>query len=101
MIRVSVDILNADAATPVATVDAIADATVQDMISGDSTGELSVGLESAVKDHLNAWGRVLRWNLDGEPVEEVRGTRWSEVIIPAMIGSRVRKNGADASPTAV
>ena len=68
MIRVSVDILNADAATPAATVDAIADATVQDMISGDSTGELSVGLESAVKDDLNAWGRVLRWNLDGEPV---------------------------------
>lgn len=67
-VRVTVDILNADAATEVATVDAIADATVQDMISGDSTGELSVGLESAVKDDLNAWGRVLRWNLDGEPV---------------------------------
>lgn len=68
MIRVAVDILEADADTAVQTVDHVADAEVQDMITGDSLGRLVVGLESAVKNDLNSYGRVLRWNIDGEPV---------------------------------
>lgn len=67
-VRIAVDILEADADTGVATVDVIADAEVQDMISGDSLGRLAVGIESAVKDALNDRTRVLRWNLDGGPV---------------------------------
>ncbi len=67
-VRVTVDILEADADTEVATVDVIADAEVSDMLTGDSLGRLVVGGESAVKGDLNEWGRVLRWNLDGTPV---------------------------------
>lgn len=68
-LEVSVDILEPDATTLVETVDAahIVDGAVSDMVSGDSLGQLSVGLESPQRDALAVEGRVLRWNDGGTP----------------------------------
>lgn len=66
---ISVDILEADADTLVAAVDFdhVVDGSVQDMVTGDSLGQLSVGLESTNRDDLLVEGRVLRWNGTADP----------------------------------
>ena len=67
-VEVTVDILEADAATLVASVDPanVVDGSVQDMLTGDSLGELAVGLESPQRADLEVEGRVLRWNGTGD-----------------------------------
>ncbi len=65
--EITVDILEADASTVVASVDLdhVIDGSVDDMVVGDSIGELVVGLESPNRPHLATRGRVLRWNGTG------------------------------------
>lgn len=65
---ITIDILEEDAETVVAAVVAgsVVDGAVQDMVTGDSLGELSVGLESPNRGDLAVEGRVLRWNGTGD-----------------------------------
>lgn len=64
---ITVDILEPDAATLVAELDmdTVVDGSVQDMLEGDSFGQVAVGLESPNRAELTR-GRVLRWNGTGD-----------------------------------
>lgn len=64
---ISVDILEADAVTAVASVDfsAVVDGSIEDPIQGEGLGELAVGLESPNREDLEVKGRILRWNGTG------------------------------------
>ena len=64
---ITLDVLEPDATTLVAAVEManVVDGSVEDMVAGDSLGELAVGLESPNRPDLLVRGRVLRWNGTG------------------------------------
>ena len=65
--QITVDILEADADTPVASIvpDYVVDGSVEDPIGDTGIGELSLGLDSPNRADI-VKGRVLRWNGTGD-----------------------------------
>lgn len=73
---IQVDVVEPDGTTDVVSVlpNETVDGQVQDMLTGDSLGELSVGLEASteVKAALATRGNLLRWNgTGGEPFHSI------------------------------
>ena len=87
---ITLDVLEPDATTLVAAVEManVVDGSVEDMVAGDSLGELAVGLESPNRPDLLVRGRVLRWNgTGGKPFHSI--VEANDQVSIAETGSKV------------